>query len=76
MSCHLTRHRGRFLATLTVPRLQIVVLFGWMDAKINHIQKYATSYRTLYPRSDLLIVQSHSSEQMRSFRVFQIAMKH
>lgn len=47
-----------------------------MDAKINHIQKYATSYGTLYPRSDLLIVQSHSSEQMRSFRVFQIAMKH
>lgn len=37
---------------------QMVILFGWMGAKLAHVQKYAGQYRSQYPNASIAIVQS------------------
>ncbi|KAJ7157257.1 hypothetical protein C8R46DRAFT_959174 [Mycena filopes] len=40
----------------TDPRL--VIIFGWMDAKLSHIMKYSTKYSALYPAASQILIQS------------------
>ncbi|GAA5956521.1 hypothetical protein JCM3765_003471 [Sporobolomyces pararoseus] len=36
----------------------LLVVFGWMDAQLRHVEKYLTSYRQLFPTSPILLLQS------------------
>ncbi|KAK9897202.1 hypothetical protein P389DRAFT_194830 [Cystobasidium minutum MCA 4210] len=39
----------------------VIVVFGWMDAEIRHIRKYADQYRKLLSSAKVLVVKSHSN---------------
>lgn len=39
----------------------VVILFSWMDGARSHVEKYATSYRTLFPKSTIVLVTVKSS---------------
>ncbi|KAM0789137.1 hypothetical protein ACM66B_003190 [Microbotryomycetes sp. NB124-2] len=41
------------------PRL--VVLLGWMDAQLKHLDKYVQGYSNLYPQATVLVVQTHQT---------------
>ncbi|KAJ6509740.1 hypothetical protein DFH09DRAFT_999766 [Mycena vulgaris] len=50
---------------------RVVIIFGWMDAPLRLVEKYATNHRLHWPSSDIIIVQSHpafiwSSEKKRA----------
>ncbi|SCV70749.1 BQ2448_3511 [Microbotryum intermedium] len=40
---------------------QIVLMFGWMDAQMKHLAKYAAGYHRVYPSSTILLVRSSQS---------------
>lgn len=37
---------------------KLVLIFGWLGARLRHIQKYANGYHKLYPSSPIIIVRS------------------
>lgn len=37
---------------------KLILLFGWLGARLRHIQKYADGYHKLYPTSPIIIVRS------------------
>ncbi|KAJ7452775.1 hypothetical protein B0H11DRAFT_2072948 [Mycena galericulata] len=50
---------------------RVIILFGWMDAPLRLLKKYAMNHRLYWPSSDIIIVQSHpawiwSSEKKRA----------
>ncbi|KAL1745990.1 hypothetical protein HDZ31DRAFT_73219 [Schizophyllum fasciatum] len=36
----------------------LVIMCGWMGAKLAHLHKYSAAYRALYPRTTILLIQS------------------
>lgn len=42
------------------PRL--ILLFGWLGARLRHVQKYAIGYNKIYPSSPIIIVRSFPSD--------------
>ncbi|KAJ7650856.1 hypothetical protein FB45DRAFT_820261 [Roridomyces roridus] len=36
----------------------VVVIFGWMSARMSHLKKYVSSYREIYPGSTIFLVRS------------------
>ncbi|KAJ7116583.1 hypothetical protein C8R44DRAFT_854944 [Mycena epipterygia] len=40
---------------------QVILLFGWMSAKLAHLHKYTEMYREIYPHATLVLVRSHIS---------------
>jgi len=38
---------------------RVIILFGWMDAPIRLLSKYAMNHRLRWPSSDIVMVQSH-----------------
>ncbi|KAL1638023.1 hypothetical protein SLS58_009044 [Diplodia intermedia] len=47
-------------STATSPSL--ILVCSWMDASPRHVAKYTTYYRTLYPRSPILLVTSATAD--------------
>jgi len=50
---------------------RVIILFGWMDAPLRILEKYAVKHRHRWPSSDIVIVQSHpafiwSSQEKRN----------
>ncbi|KAJ7121260.1 hypothetical protein C8R43DRAFT_959608 [Mycena crocata] len=43
----------------TDPR--VIILFGWMDAPLRLLTRYAINHRLRWPTSDIVIVQSHAA---------------
>ncbi|BGO98833.1 hypothetical protein RTG_01033 [Rhodotorula toruloides ATCC 204091] len=41
---------------------QMVLILSWMDAQLKHVEKYAETYRKLYPSSTLLVVRSNQRD--------------
>lgn len=37
---------------------KLILIFGWLGARLRHIQKYANGYHKLYPSSPIIIVRS------------------
>ncbi|KAK7032750.1 hypothetical protein R3P38DRAFT_2918692 [Favolaschia claudopus] len=37
---------------------KVIVIFGWMSAKLSHLHKYTVQYRELYPFSTIVLVRS------------------
>ncbi|GAA5933842.1 hypothetical protein JCM1841_001315 [Sporobolomyces salmonicolor] len=37
---------------------ELIVIAAWMDAQLQHAEKYVASYRTLYPSSPILLLRS------------------
>ncbi|KAJ7347089.1 hypothetical protein DFH08DRAFT_870231 [Mycena albidolilacea] len=57
---------------------RVIILFGWMDAPLRILEKYAVSHRRRWPSSDIAIVQSHpafiwSSQEKRDDAVRPLA---
>lgn len=48
---------------------KLILLFGWLGARLRHVQKYATGYHQLYPSSPIIIVRSFHSD-LRPFSKF------
>ncbi|GAA5882670.1 hypothetical protein JCM16303_006537 [Sporobolomyces ruberrimus] len=46
------------LSTSTRDDPSLLVVFGWMDAQLKHMDKYLSSYRKLFPTSPILLLQS------------------
>ncbi|KAJ6594364.1 hypothetical protein B0H19DRAFT_1095171 [Mycena capillaripes] len=46
-------------STESVKDPRVVILFGWMDAPLRVLQKFAVKHRSRWPSSDIAIVQSH-----------------
>ncbi|KAG8896299.1 hypothetical protein FRC00_006141 [Tulasnella sp. 408] len=40
---------------------ELILIFGWMDAQLQHIHKYTETYHRLYPGATQIIVRSHSN---------------
>ncbi|KAJ7075179.1 hypothetical protein B0H15DRAFT_867773 [Mycena belliarum] len=40
---------------------RVIICFGWMDAPLRVLEKYAVNHRLIWPSSDIIIVQSHSA---------------
>lgn len=40
---------------------QLVVMCGWMDARLAHLEKYSSAYRLLFPAATILILRSRQS---------------
>ncbi|KAG8791026.1 hypothetical protein FRC17_008819 [Serendipita sp. 399] len=36
----------------------LILLFGWMDAKLAHLIKYSVAYRAIYPYASQIVVMS------------------
>ncbi|KAJ7470786.1 hypothetical protein FB451DRAFT_1135118 [Mycena latifolia] len=45
----------------------VVIIFGWMSAKLPHLRKYFDVYREIYPHATLILVRSHLSFFWTSF---------
>ncbi|CCG85166.1 Predicted protein [Taphrina deformans PYCC 5710] len=41
---------------------KLILLFGWLGARLRHVQKYAIGYNKLYPSSPIIIVRSFPSD--------------
>ncbi|KAG8924432.1 hypothetical protein FRC01_011517 [Tulasnella sp. 417] len=39
---------------------ELILIFGWMDAQLQHIHKYTETYHNLYPGATQIIVRSFS----------------
>ncbi|KAJ6553576.1 hypothetical protein DFH09DRAFT_1366190 [Mycena vulgaris] len=39
----------------------VIVIFGWMSAKLSHLHKYSAMYRKIYPHATLILVRSELS---------------
>ncbi|KIM21239.1 hypothetical protein M408DRAFT_29685 [Serendipita vermifera MAFF 305830] len=39
----------------------LILIFGWMDAKLAHVAKFSAGYRKLYPAANQLVIASTSS---------------
>lgn len=37
---------------------KLILLFGWMGAPLNHVQKYVSGYHKIWPSSPIILVQS------------------
>ncbi|KAF8903733.1 hypothetical protein CPB84DRAFT_726369 [Gymnopilus junonius] len=61
-----TSSSSSFLSTLpphpsAVAQPSIVLIFGWMGAKLPHVLKYSNTYSEIYPESTQVIVRSEPS---------------
>ncbi|KAJ7760634.1 hypothetical protein DFH07DRAFT_816203 [Mycena maculata] len=39
----------------------VILIFGWMSAKLAHLHKYTTMYNQIYPDAIIILVRSHLS---------------
>ncbi|KAJ7732139.1 hypothetical protein B0H16DRAFT_1893125 [Mycena metata] len=46
-------------SSLTDPT--VVIIFGWMSAKLSHLHKYTAIYREIWPGATIILVRSHLS---------------
>ncbi|KAJ7036837.1 hypothetical protein C8F04DRAFT_1094543 [Mycena alexandri] len=37
----------------------VVLIFGWMSARLSHLHKYTAIYREIYPGATIILVRSH-----------------
>ncbi|KAJ3571989.1 hypothetical protein NP233_g3397 [Leucocoprinus birnbaumii] len=56
---HVFRPQSTTIVEPTHPTL--VLIFGWMGARLPHLHKYTSVYREMYPNTTILLVQSEPS---------------
>ncbi|GAA5926070.1 hypothetical protein JCM3775_005194 [Rhodotorula graminis] len=44
---------------------ELILISGWMGAQLKHVEKYAETYRTIYPTSSILLLRSMESDFFR-----------
>ncbi|KAJ6596048.1 hypothetical protein B0H10DRAFT_2197237 [Mycena sp. CBHHK59/15] len=63
LGAHAYIQRGTPLPSSTVSETgpTVVLMCGWMSAKLPHLHKYTAVYRELYPHVTIVLVRSHIS---------------
>ncbi|ORY79078.1 hypothetical protein BCR37DRAFT_103654 [Protomyces lactucae-debilis] len=51
------------------PQPRLILIFGWLGARLKHVKKYAAGYHVLYPSSPIIVVRSFPTD-MRPFSKF------
>ncbi|KAE9396383.1 hypothetical protein BT96DRAFT_977503 [Gymnopus androsaceus JB14] len=51
----------RQLNKWTISQPSVILLFGWLDGQLNHLQKYVEHLRERFPTSTIVLVRSFSS---------------
>lgn len=44
-----------------------ILLFGWMNSQLKHLEKYTNEYQKLYPGADILIIESTTANFWSEF---------
>ncbi|KAJ7082857.1 hypothetical protein B0H15DRAFT_851747 [Mycena belliarum] len=68
---HAYIHRGATSTSKHSTDPTVVIIFGWMSAKLPHLLKYWVTYREIYPDATLILVRSHISFLWLSSRAFE-----
>ncbi|KAJ7666281.1 hypothetical protein B0H17DRAFT_1090070 [Mycena rosella] len=53
--------RATTVASETSTDPTVIVIFGWMSAKLGHLHKYTEVYQEMYPQATLILVRSELS---------------